>query len=515
MIDLSRAVFPPFAHQIGDIAKMLERPYSGNFSEMGSGKSKTVIDAACVMFVEGIIDRVIVVAPSFARQVWADDEIGQLATHLWQDLPVLVTEYHAKLKQWRRGPDASAMLRWIVTNYEYLRQRPPVRGRLNLNPNLSALLPYATPKTLLVLDESSAIKNPSSQQTRGATLLRQQCGRVVLLNGTPVSESPEDLFSQGNLMHPSILNCASKTQFRARYAELGPVRGYNGRALTDAYGRAIQEVKAWKNLDDLTHRFAPYVVRHMKADCLDLPAKMPTMPIYVTLTPKTWAVYKDMRDEAMVALEKAVSLSPQITTKLIRLGQITSGFLGGLEALEQDDLPQRAVEDVGREKLEALLSWVRTRLSEQPNFKLLVWSRWIAEVERTTKALSDLPGVSVGMMRGGHDLEREVSKRLLMPETMPEGPAIVVGSVTLGKAMTLTGTHTVVYMSNDWSYEKRLQSEDRVHRPGQKHVVNYFDMIATGPEGQRTVDQIVVRALAAKDTVALKTTQEWVAYLQN
>ncbi len=404
----------------------------------------------------------------------------------------------------------------------------------------------------LLVHNSSAVKNPTAAQTKAVAKLRKMCGRVHLMNGTPVSEGAGDLFSQGNIMHPSILDCPSQTQFRARYAIMEVVRGAGGRALVSKWGKPIETVKAWRHLDDLERRFAPYVIRHLKKDCLDLPEKLPTVALPVALTPKTWSTYKDMRDEAMTWLsEGTASLSPQVTVKIMRLTQITSGFLGGVEendieerealrpelgelpvftademrelwydnplaSLDFDGPPKPKIEvELSSEKLDFLVEWLKERVEENKHFKAIIWSRHRHEILRTVNRLQSqdlwmLPQ-NVGTLIGGQKpLDREHAIRLLDPRTCPDGPAVVVGSPGAGgKGLTLTAASCVVYMSNDWSLEKRLQSEDRVHRAGQRNVVSYFDLIATGPKGQRTVDMDVMAALARKDDLSSMTMDKW------
>src|SRR5678816_1878583 len=86
----------PYAHQLIGISKLTEMRYFALFDEMGAGKTKQVIDAAQILFEHNIIDRVIVVAPVAVRSVWYDPELGELKKHLWPDVPVWVTEYHAR-----------------------------------------------------------------------------------------------------------------------------------------------------------------------------------------------------------------------------------------------------------------------------------------------------------------------------------------------------------------------------------------------------------------------------------
>jgi SNF2 family DNA or RNA helicase len=111
--------------------------------------------------------------------------------------------------------------------------------------------------------------------------------------------------------------------------------------------------------------------------------------------------------------------------------------------------------------------------------------------------------------------EQQAAKELLMPETMPKGPAIVIGTPKTGSmGLTLVGAHTVFYLSNDYSLLTRLQSEDRVHRGGQTHAVSYYDIVAVGPKGQKTIDHEVTLALQEKKNLAEWTMSAWLAALR-
>jgi SNF2 family DNA or RNA helicase len=111
--------------------------------------------------------------------------------------------------------------------------------------------------------------------------------------------------------------------------------------------------------------------------------------------------------------------------------------------------------------------------------------------------------------------ERADALRLLDPRTAPTGPVVVVGTPKTGSlGLNLTAAHTVIYMSNDYSLMTRKQSGDRVHRPGQRHVVSYFDVVATGPQGQKTIDHTILKALQTKQDLASWTTAAWLAELR-
>jgi hypothetical protein len=507
-------------------AALLTHPYFALFDEMGAMKSAQVIIAAQMLFEQGVIDNVVVVAPASVRTgVWFDPELGELSRHLWDDLPSTVTEFHARVRSWTHGPEiapAARRLQWIVTNYEFVRPVERLVARQKKDHRLLQLLPCCTAKTLLVLDESSAIKSAQSQQTKACLQLRQRCGRVVLLNGTPIANSPGDMFSQGNMMSKLILNCPSYTQFCARYALMKPVLGRGGRPLTSPRGFVIKAVESWSRIDDIQRRFAPYVLRRLKKDCLDLPAKLPPVMLTVPLTPAVWALYKEMRDELVVWLSTThVSQAAQAMTKIMRLSQITSGFLGGIEEinLHPDTLvPMHAapIQEVGFEKQTLFLAWLDERLIEDPTIKILVRSRFRPEIFRLSNALKDRGDVLTGLIVGGQKREeRHAALMLLDPRTMPPGPVVVVMSVGAGAlGLNLTGAHTMFTLSNDFSLHHRLQSDDRIHRPGQTAAVSYFDLVATGPQGQKTIDHRVLAALVAKHDLATMTTQGWLNALK-
>jgi len=492
-LNFSRCKLPPFEHQKIGVQALINHPFFLLADEMGAGKTKQVIDAAQFLYCQQVIDRVVVIAPASVRAVWCDPELGELVKHLWDGLPVLVTEFHTKTKQWMTAPN-DPRLKWVITNYEFIR-----------NSHLGTLLNIVGPKTLLVLDESTSIKNPRAAQTKACIRLRQLCGRVVLLNGTPIANHPGDMFAQGAIMYPHILSCKSYFMFRARYAVMG---GYQQKVII-----------GWQNLDDLQQRFKPYVLRRLKKDCLDLPEALAPVTLTVPLTKSTWDVYKAMRDHMVAWLTKdSVTIAQQAVVKSLRLAQITSGFVGGVEhddhnGFTDSDPPvllPAVPTEISREKLDFLLSWHRERLEEDPDLKLLVWVRFRSELMRLMSQFENGNGSStlrIGSIYGGQKkADRETALRLLDPRTAPSNPVLLAGTYGTGSlGINLSACHTVVNLSYDFSYWKFLQSAARVDRPGQTHAV--------GPEGQKTIDHQIVKARRAKEDIAQWTTSAWVRAL--
>jgi len=498
MIDLSRCKLKPFKHQIIGIEKLVNDPIVALFDEMGSGKSFQVITAAQILFEQGIINKVLIIAPASVRTVWYDPDFGEIHKHLFNEFPAAIYEFHSSVRMWGNTDPKTTKLQFMISNYEFIRS----------SSRLEQLLPYCTNKTLLVLDESSAVKSYKAKQTIACLQLRRACGRVVLLNGTPIANNPGDLFSQANIMDPKILGCKSYFHFRSRYAVMG--------------GWMNKVIVQWHDIDDIQRRLAPYVLRRLKTDCIDLPEKLDSVVMAIPMDPPTWKIYKEMKDEMVAWIsESSVSSASQAIVKAIRLAQITSGFLGGVEEVINEDgvieYQPIAVKEVGREKLDFFLSWLNDQLDVDPNIKILVWCRFRAEVKRLYDELEiKYPKIKLGKIWGGQKREeRDEALQLLNPSTMPTGPVVVIGTPASGSmGLNLTGAHIVFYLSNDFSLKTRLQSEDRVHRPGQVHSVSYYDIVATGPNGQKTIDHSVVKALKNKQNLADFTTSAWLDILR-
>lgn len=512
-VDLSRCALPPFIHQGIGVRYIVRNPYFLLADEMGAGKTKQAIDASQVLFVRGVIKKVLIICPAPVRAVWFDKNFGELHKHLWPDLCSMIIEYHkGKDRIWSHGkPFREPYLEWVITNYDYIRD----------GEGYEEIISYCDSSTLLVLDESSALKNHKAAQTKACIHIRNKCGRVLLLNGTPITHSPADMYAQGRVMDKSILDCKVFFDFRARYIVLG--------------GWEDKQVIGWRNLEDLQTRFAPYVLRRLKKDCLDLPEKMPPVMLQVPLTQKTWGHYKAMRDQLVAWLtDQQVSVAPLAIVKALRLAQITSGFIGGVEeeSLEpiQLDLPTwlpfedadetlpntRGTVIISDEKLAYFLDWLEAALYKKPDLKMILWCRFKPELFRVLEAVqARFPLVTVASMFGGQKkADRTRTRELLNPATTVKG-ALVAGC-TLGTGsigLTLTAADTNYYMSLNRVLLHLLQSIDRTHRPTQINPVNYYYCLATGPKGQKTVDHVIYGALEKREQLATWTTGAWVKAL--
>ena len=530
---------PPPPHVREGVEFIMANPYGLIATDMGGMKTAQACIAAQFLHDADVIDRVIVVTLAALRSaVWFDESLGQLREQVFEDKRNYVSEYHARTRNWAYGPTDAKELRWIISNFEYLR-----------NPqNLAVLLPYCGPRTFLILDESSAVRNYKSAQTEACMLLRWQqnkkgrpilgvprCGRILEMNGTPVAESPLDMFSQGNLLHPDILQCRYITHYKARYCVQVPVlspykKDKDGKALPllDKWNRPILTIKTgeegWTNLQDLQKRFAPYVLRREAKD-LGIDFALPPVGIDVPLTQATWKIYKEMEREMVVWLQSGVATAHQAGVKAIRLAQITSGFLGGIEDPNIGDTPDvhQPVQVIGREKLDFALEWHADLLKRYPDLKLLTWCRFVPELRRYLyEERLTFPSIPVGaacgekIFDGEHSqkTEREFALRLLHPKTAPQGPATVGATQGTGAmGLNFTACRTVLDMSYDFSPWKKRQGDARVNRPGQTGPVSFHYLVAVGPRGQKTIDHHIMLTRLGKMQINDLTVAGWVKLL--
>jgi SNF2 family DNA or RNA helicase len=480
----------PYKHQVLGVDLLVNHEYFGIFDQMGCGKSAQVVNSACELALAREIDTVLIVAPASVRGVWLDPDMGEIRKHAWY--PSRAYEFHSRGTRLVSGEtDCPEPLEWFVTNYEYVR----------IQKNRDKLLRLLAPrKVMMVLDESSFIKSHTAKQTRACLVIGQGSARRVILNGTPITNSPGDLWSQMLFLSPNILKFRNYYAFRATYGVLG---GFQGK-----------QVVRWQYLDDLQERIAPYVIRREKEDCLDLPEKIYTQ-LETPLSEANWKLYKQMREECLAWLGENLTMAAQAGVKVMRLAQITSGILGGFDQPEDAITDERTLtREIGREKLDCLIEWLKERLIENPELKIIVWCRFRKQLERAAEELSKI--LPTYRLCGGQPKEERERAVRTFSAGGPSGTAALVAQQQAGGfGLNLVGATMVVYLSNDFNLGTRMQSEDRVHRPGQTQKVVYLDVLAVGPKGQKTVDRAVLGALLKKKELANWTASAWKQVLES
>lgn len=495
-IDTTRWRSPrPYAHQVVGARAIVKNKafFIGDVPRVG--KSRQVVDASCVLCDADEISLVLVVGPVAARGVWGNPELGQIKQYAWKRSKVI--QLHARSKTLWEEPDPE--LFWVVTNYDILRSRAILDQAI-------ALAASTHGKTMLVLDESSALGNHMSLQSKAVAELRSFCARCVMLNGTP--GEPPKLYSQFNILDGVFTKrYKSFTTFKWRYAEWGPgktvpVKGKNG-----AKGglRTVHPQVGWKNLNKLSRIVAPYTLRRERADCPEI-RQVPVIYDFkeVPLGGETWRMYRELKREALIELSGGeLYLSPNAGVRLLRLAQICSGHLGGFEEGE-------TVRDFSREKIDYLQNLLRNECDAK---EIIVWCRWVREREILARELREDHWAVYELYGGQKPAERRISEMVFASGTvrLPERRyAMLAQPAAGGMALDMSAAGEVFRLSNDYSLKNWEQSNDRPLGPAQlaKQVV-VTDVVATGPDGERTLDHIIYEALRQKRNLSKMTTAWW------
>jgi SNF2 family DNA or RNA helicase len=440
----------------------------GLFDDMGTGKTKTFIDAACGLWEEDKIDAVVTVCPNSLKNNWANPETGQIVTHAWDgiDHSVYTIQSGKKLIPIDKFDVECGML-WIVVNYESVwRNKTETWVR-------QFMQQY---KCAMVLDESQRIKNPQSSQSKGCIRLGQFAKRRYIMTGTPVTKNPLDFWAQFRFLDASITGHKYFNTFRLRYAKLVDQTIGN---------RTFKSVVGFQNIPELLHNVGPYYRRVEKKDCLDLPDKV-YMRREIEMNPEQVKAYKTMAEKLVCELEGVRIKAPIALTKILRLLQITSGYM------TQDD----ECYVLGKSPKIADL----TTVAEEHNGQLIIFYRENPERFLIEDALTGAK-IPYTCIHGGVKEAHRTEFQQAFQQTSQY--KVMVANVAVGGiGLDLTAADLVLYASNSHSLEHRWQSEDRAMRIGQSKKVTYIDFLSTLPGPMMTMDHTVLKALEAKVNLA-------------
>tara|TARA_R110000744_G_scaffold85148_1_gene166447 strand:- start:33 stop:1469 length:1437 start_codon:yes stop_codon:yes gene_type:complete len=456
----------PFQHQLDALKESWNKEVWALFMEMGTGKTKVCIDNIAILFDKGKINAALIIVPNGIKRNWRNE----LKIHLSDHIKYRVAVWSASPKKEEKTEieQLSVMvddLTVFIMNIEALSTK---RG---YDFAYSFLLRN---QTLVCVDESTTIKNHSAQRTKNILKLSQHAKYKRIMTGSPVTKSPLDLFSQVQFLDPWLLDQQSYYSFRARYAVI---------VQRSVGTHSFQHIVKYQRLDELQEKIQNFSTRILKSDCLDLPEKVYTKRV-VSLTAEQVKAYTEMKKAAITFFEDNVMTAASVLTQIIRLHQITCGHF------KTDD---GEVKSIKSNRIKELLE-----VLEETNGKVIIWAVYRYDIQQIEKTLGEKYGKeSVATYYG--DTKDSIRQSIVDRFMDPDDPLrfFVGNPKTGGYGLTLTSSHTVVYYSNDYSLEIRLQSEDRAHRIGQTNKVTYVDLIA-----ENTIDEKIVKALNAKIDLA-------------
>ena len=458
----------PYEHQRNALNESAEKTQWAYFMEMGTGKTKVTIDNMAYLFLQRKIMAALVIAPKSVYTNWESEiethmpNVIKYKTYKWNiDKP---KDYHAlsqfkDLKIFLINVEALSTKRGFDACVDYLRE-----NKLNF----------------VVLDESTTIKNRSAKRTKNILALQRLSHMRRILTGSPITKSPLDLYTQCQFLSPELLGFSSYLAFRNRYAEMTDI--------PVGSGRFISVPKYYKRLEELEQKLKQFATRIRKDQCLDLKPKV-RQKRYIELEGESKKIYEKLRTNALAIVEDSTISFSNKLTEIIKLHQVCNGFT------KNDD---GEILTLHKSKINAL-----DEILEETDGKVIVWANYLYNIHEIIKFLEDKYGKeSVVSIYGDIDVQKrkEAVDRI---QTDSKTRFLVGNPTTGGFGLTLTAVNTVIYYSNNYNLEVRMQSEDRAHRMGQKGTVVYIDIVAKG-----TLDEAIMKSLTSKGQIAAKTLGE-------
>jgi SNF2 family DNA or RNA helicase len=445
---------PPYQVQLEALKRSQGRKYFAYFMEMGLGKTATILAEYATLLQQGLVDNLLVICPNSLKTVWLDemDKVG---------FPESVQRFASDNSGSYMSFDYDKPT-VVVMNYE----RCITNGS---NPFMMKFL--LQHRTMLVIDESTQIKNPQARRTRVLINASKIAAFVRLLSGQPIVQGPHDLWSQFRCLG----ECSGMNYyvFRNTFCQMG---GFLGKQIMGPKKEKVGELNALLNRVSF---------RAKKDDWLDLPKQIYTTR-HVTMTKEQQKHYNHMKKFLITMIANKEIDAQMVITQMIKLQQISSGFLIDAEH-RVHAIPG------GNPKLEIL-----DEIMDEATGKVLIFTHFR---ESTRSIREHLNRFNPALIEGG--MAPEVIRGQRDKFEHCADSRVMVCQVQSSKyGLTLLGgpgedrCATTVFYENSFSLDSRIQAEARNHRIGQDKPVLYIDLPASD------IERVVVKALHKKQDVA-------------
>lgn len=439
-----------FAHQRKGVDLFKNNSFFANFGEMGSGKTAQ----AAVALAELELANALIICPKSLLRNWESE----------------LTEWAPKHQVFVYTGTKSNKLNTLYEFFEF-RERAKI-----LVINYESIITKGVERIsqvkwqLKVCDESHKLKNRKSKTTKAVSKIPSF--RTWIMTGTPTPNNPLEIYSQFDVGKPKYLG-ANFYSFRAEYADV-----YSG--------NGFPQIRGFKNLHRLKAKVDAFSYRVTRDECLDLPKKI-YQTIMIEMETSAQRKYDCLADELVLDIfgdGSKVIATPNILTKLVKLQQMTSGFI-------QDE--DGKVHITGSDKIDALIDLVEGVDAKE---SIAIWTKFTHEIDLIRNALKDSPRKILeisGRIKGD-------DRHAAVKEFQDGPPAIMIANMAAGGVgITLTRCATVIYFSRSFNSVDAMQSEDRHMRIGQTRNVIYYDLTC-----KQTVDETIVEALRRKKALADK-----------
>ena len=480
----------PFDHQARIFEKSRELEAHALFLEMGTGKTKIIIDTVADRFLAGELNGALVLAPKNVAPNWVNDELpihmpdevmARAKVFLWDTGKATNKGYQIELAKFLKTPDDQLAI--LVMSYPaMMTERKP--GAKPLKGKEAAKHLLTKRRCLMACDESARIKTPSAKTTKRVVAAGKHAKFRRIATGTPVPNSPFDVYAQLQFLDPDIWKRIGAGSFAAFKAMFGVWIEHERKD----NGMRFKQLVDYQNLAQLHSVVDQIGDRVLKDDVLDLPPKLFKRMTFDMSKPQR-ELYEKLRDEFMVWLdeEKTEMISaPLAITRLLRLQQITSGYC------PTDDGDMIKIDPNPR------LELAHEIIQDIPH-QAIIWGKFHMDLDLLAERLTADKRTFVTYDGRTSQDERERNRSAFKAG---DAQFFLGNPQAAGEGLTLHMAKTCLYYNTSYKLGDRLQSEDRAHRAGMDDKpVHYIDLAARG-----TVDVQILRALRTKNDLAAQVT---------
>ncbi len=447
-------------HQAPAVAKLLPSRVGALFMDMGTGKSRTLIELASIR--QDKFDHLVWIAPvslkdTVRREVLKHTTLNDSDIYVFGD----------------RTTDRSlpSGRRVYIVGIESLSASDRVALAYNA---------LVTPKSFVAVDESGYIKGHHARRTQRVINMSARSRYRAVMTGTPYSQGAVDLYSQMTFLSPRILGYQSFWSFSANHLE------YEERRMPDGRKRRTGRILRAHNEDYLAAKISPYAYQVRKDECLDLPEKLHESR-WCRMTVEQREAYEQAKEEFLLRHDPE-SWSPIELFRLFgALQTIICGFRGipspqGDGATVLGELPSR--------RLLLLLDTVAQVPDGEP---IVIWAKYRYCVDQITAALAERYGPETVVPFSGKLNERQRADALARWNA---GARFFVATQSAGGhgLNDLVRSCYIIFYADGYKYAERIQAEDRNHRIGQTRVPVYATIAC-----EQSIDERIAQALDRKE----------------
>lgn len=415
----------PFQHQIRTGEFITAHLRCGVWNEQGLGKTHTAIAAMRYLIQRKKVRRVLVIGPiSVMRSAWQQDlQVGA------PDLTVAIAHGTADKRRAIIASDAQVVI--INPDGVHIVVDELAAGGFDL----------------IVIDEATAYQDTSTRRYKALAKIITPTTRVVLMTGTPASQSPVHAFGLGRLL-------GAAPKYKQDWENLVMIR----------QSRFVSIPK----MDAATHvqRILSPSIRFTKEQCLDLPPRT-YQNIDVAMSPEQKKIYDVLKKEMVAELEGGKVTADNAAVLLGKLMQVSAGAVYGPD--------RQPISLNAAPRFEALMDIING--TER---KVIIFCNFRSSIAAISEHLTR-EGVVNEVIRGGVS-SNERSALIFRFQNMPDLRVLVLQTAAAAHGITLTAADTVVWWGPPMSVELYKQANDRPHRIGQKHNVTVYHLLSSYAE---------------------------------